>query len=692
MGFSTALPRTSRADLEERSSWHRQMVARGSNLRGLAQRKHIVYSLASRQSRRGEKHTCFHRNRRRIEEIRGWTKPPPVYFYCSRNAAEPERSDPAAVLASIVRQLSCAEPGLPLLPPVIEKYEKKGQGFSSRGLQIEESCELITKLIEHYPITTIVIDALDECDPEKRDMLLDAIESLLQNSSLGLLKVFLSSRDDQDIACTLREYPNLDLVSSRNSADIEAFVREETERLVKKRRLLRNSHAKEALKRLIIDEVSRGADGMFRWASLQLELLCTMKLDQDVRTRLGQLPPKLEQLYQETYDNNLLKCPGEVGQSTIKNIMKWLLCAQRQMKSSEFCTAVAMNTVPAEEITNEHVLDLCHNFVIFDDGLDVFRFAHLSVREFLEKQAEYVANSCHLLAAETCLLQFIGSSNSSAAEAFLQHPYTLDLRGRVASTIELSGGFHKYATVFWARHCQLIGEEGRKCNRRFERVFLFFLSDASDDLSPLNIWIQSNQRRVQFDILRNYLDPRSGCEPEDRAYYVACAYGFCEILRAHMNGKPPKNREIGWRLAAQYHEDEALKLLLSHRGEDEIGIELVGSVALNMDPDTLDWLLREREGKIEVTTLVDELVKYMEMGGIMERLMTRYKPSEVSRSLLEYAARFCSGSTFEALLPHSDDTGISWDLLLEEVGHEGNSEVMAVLLDKKIIQTTPRIM
>ncbi|KAF6225375.1 hypothetical protein HO173_012759 [Letharia columbiana] len=104
-----------------------------------------------------------------------------------------------------------------------------------------------------------------------------------------------------------------------------------------------------------------------------------MKLDQDVRARLGRLPPKLEQLYLEAYENNLLKYLGEVGQSIISNIMKWLLCAQRQMKSSEFCTAVAMYTVPTEELTKEHVLDLCHNFVVFDNGSDVFRFAHLSV-------------------------------------------------------------------------------------------------------------------------------------------------------------------------------------------------------------------------------------------------------------------------------------------------------------------------
>ena len=619
--------------------------------------------------------------------------PPPVYFYCSRNSGEPGRSDPAAILSSIVRQLSCAEPGLPLLPPVIEKYEKKGQGFISRGLRIEECCELITELIEYYPMTTIVIDALDECDPEKRDMLLDAMESLLHNSSLGLLKVFLSSRDDQDIVCTLREYPNLDLVSSRNSPDIEAFVREETNKLVKKRRLLRNSDAKEALKVLIIEEVSKGADGMFRWASLQLEMLCTMKLDQDVRARLGRLPPRLEQLYQEIYENNLLKYPGEVGRLTISNTMKWLLCAQRQMKSSEFCTAVAMNTL-AEELTKEHVLDLCHNFVVFDDGLDVFRFAHLSVREFLEKRAEYMANSCHLLAAETCLLQFIGSSNWSAAKNFLQHHYTLDLRGKVASNVELSGGFHNYATAFWARHCQLVGEDGRKSNPHFERAFRFFLSDASDDLSPLNIWIQSNQRRafVQSGSLRGYLNPRYDCEPEDRVYYVACAYGFCEILRAGMNGNPPKNREKGWDIAAEYNEVEALKLLLSNRGEDEISIGLMSKVALIMDPDTLDWVLCE--SKFEVTTLVDEILcHYCESPKeIVETLIARHRPSEVPWTLLEYAARFCSGSTFKSLLPQRDDPRTSWDLLLEQAGHEGNSEVMILLLERKDIQITPKIM
>ena len=617
--------------------------------------------------------------------------PPPVFFYCSRNAAELQRSDPAAILSSIVRQLSCTEPGHPLLSPIIEIYERKGQGYSSQGLQVEESRDLIMRLIEYYPMTTIVIDALDECDPEKRELLLDTIESLLQHSSLGLLKVFLSSRDDQDISCTLREYPNLDLVSSRNSADIEAFVKEETDRLVRKQRLLRNSRAKESLKVLIIEEVARAADGMFRWAALQLELLCTLKLDQDVRARLGRIPPKLEQLYQEIFEKNLLKYPGEVGRSIINNILRWLLCAQRQMKSSEFCTAVVLNTMPAEELTKEHVLDLCHGFIEFDNSLEVFRFAHLSVREFLEKHDEYMASPCHLIAAETCLLHFIGLSESSAAKAFLQQSYTLDVCGKATSTAAMLGGFHTYATMFWARHCQSIGEEGRMKNARFERIFRFFLFSASNDVSPLDMWMQSDRRSIRRDSLQQLLNPEKACRPDDRVYYVACAYAFCEIIRLCMNKILPEARDDGCFLAIDNTEAEALKILLSDRSENEISVYLVGRVAFDMDFDTLKWVLKKR--KVEVTTWIDELIDgWAVETDLVERLVATYKPAKVSRILLEYAAGNCSPTTFEYLLQQSDASITSWDVLTEQAGQRGNWEVMRLLLDKKNPQITPSIM
>ncbi|KAK4692260.1 hypothetical protein P7C71_g4908, partial [Lecanoromycetidae sp. Uapishka_2] len=187
--------------------------------------------------------------------------PPPVYFYCSRSAAEPERSNPDAVVASILRQLSCAQPGMSLLPSLVDKYKKQGEGFKSSGLPLGQSLELIIQLSEVYGMTTIIVDALDECDLESRQSLLDAFTDVMKESA-GLVKIFVSSRDDQDIVCTLREYPSMEISSDRNTADIESFVKTETERLVQKRKLLRNSRAKAEMQTLIIDQVIGGADGM----------------------------------------------------------------------------------------------------------------------------------------------------------------------------------------------------------------------------------------------------------------------------------------------------------------------------------------------------------------------------------------------------------------------------------------------
>lgn len=628
-----------------------------------------------------------------IKRSKAGRGPPPVYFYCSRDAAEPQRSDAAAICSSIVRQLSCAEPGLPLLPPVVETYEKKGQGFNSHGLQIDDSCDIIKKLIEYYPMTTIIIDALDECNAEEREKLLDAVEGLLKDSSFGLLKVFLSSRDDQDIVCTLRDYPNVDLVSSRNSADIEAFVREETNRLVKKQRLLRNSNAKETLVALIIDEVSSGADGMFRWASLQLEMLCKMRTDQDIRQRLGRMPPQLEQLYEEIYQKTLNESQGEVGRSIISNTLKWLLCAQRPMKSSEFCTAVVWKIVPAEELTKEKVLDLCHNFVVFDDNLDVFRFAHLSVREFLEKQAEYMANSCHLFAAETCLLLVIGLSDWLPAKAFLRDHYNLELCAKAASTAELLVGFHTYATSFWTRHCQLIGEEGRKSNPSFERIFRFLLSDASDNISPLYTWLQNEQRMHPKSFLQMTI---RNCRPEDRVYLVACAYGFCDIIRVCMRETLPKDWARGWHLAIRQGEVEASKVIPSTCNED-ISLDLMFGVMFEMSSDTLDWVLCKT--KFEVSEILNFLIarRYTLPGWFshtVEILIARYKPTEVSQHLVNYAASYCSGSTFEVLLRQNNDSENSWDWdsLIERASNHKNMEVLKFLSSKKHLNITPEFM
>lgn len=187
----------------------------------------------------------------------------PIFFYCSRNTQESLRSNAEAILASLAMQLSSLKPGSPILLPSLQLYtEKESDGFSSGGLEIEESVELISQLTAYHAITIIVLDALDECNMDTRHHLLDAFERFLSQSE-GLVKVLVSSREEGDLVCELRDYPSLRISSERNTKDIEAFVAAETERLVAKNKLLRHSSTKIELQALIVDSLNKRANGMY---------------------------------------------------------------------------------------------------------------------------------------------------------------------------------------------------------------------------------------------------------------------------------------------------------------------------------------------------------------------------------------------------------------------------------------------
>jgi hypothetical protein len=166
------------------------------------------------------------------------------------------------ILASLARQLSVDGPAQSLLQPSIQLYkEKEVQGFASGSLSIKESCNLIVRLTERSSQTVLVIDALDECSPETRSDLLDALKAII-DASKKTVKIFISSRNDQDIVFHLTHHPNLEISSDRNSNDITRFVIKEAKRLIIAGKLLRHSTSRTEMEELIVREVIKGASGM----------------------------------------------------------------------------------------------------------------------------------------------------------------------------------------------------------------------------------------------------------------------------------------------------------------------------------------------------------------------------------------------------------------------------------------------
>jgi hypothetical protein len=166
--------------------------------------------------------------------------------------------------------MSCLEDGSPILQPVREKYEeRKKQGFQSIPPCLEESRDLIIALTAYYPLTTIVIDALDEvdafdqCDEASRIDLLEVLEQIVLHSS-NLVKVFVSSRDDQDIVRRFANCPNLEIEATKNQADIVRFVNSEVQRRISGNPLFLG---KSSLICSIIQTLCDGAQGMLVFPS-----------------------------------------------------------------------------------------------------------------------------------------------------------------------------------------------------------------------------------------------------------------------------------------------------------------------------------------------------------------------------------------------------------------------------------------
>ncbi|KAK2061334.1 hypothetical protein LY76DRAFT_508043, partial [Colletotrichum caudatum] len=230
-----------------------------------------------------------------------------------------------------------------IFQPAVAVYtQREENAFASGSLHIDETKGLILQLLEQYKDATVIIvlNALDECNPATRDVFLDTLGDLL-NASSCLLKVFVSSRDYQDIVHSLRKYPNLNLSSDRNTADIELFVRSETTRLIEKGSLLRYSERKKELRSRIIRELILGAHGMFRWAALQLQALQKYCTDEAILERLGRLPETLEELYQEIF-TNIEERKAESDRQITQNALSWLLCGREQLESAVFLKAITI--------------------------------------------------------------------------------------------------------------------------------------------------------------------------------------------------------------------------------------------------------------------------------------------------------------------------------------------------------------
>ena len=106
----------------------------------------------------------------------------------------------------------------------------------------------------------IVVDALDEADEAEREDLFRSLEKILQESQ-NVVKIFVFSRNDEDIVDALKHHSNINIEESMNGEDIRNFVEYKVQEAIEMKRLLRG-RVSLSLQKDIIEIFLKGAQEM----------------------------------------------------------------------------------------------------------------------------------------------------------------------------------------------------------------------------------------------------------------------------------------------------------------------------------------------------------------------------------------------------------------------------------------------
>lgn len=143
-----------------------------------------------------------------------------AYFYCSRS--DPVRRETKHILRSYISQLA----KVPSYPTMMEKNiyalylkaKKEKRGFSTK------ECEMaLMSLIRFYSRTTLILDALDECEMDTREAIVRILHNLVDKGGCTV-KVFIASRKEADIETYLGSQRLVEISTADNKDDIEKYI------------------------------------------------------------------------------------------------------------------------------------------------------------------------------------------------------------------------------------------------------------------------------------------------------------------------------------------------------------------------------------------------------------------------------------------------------------------------------------
>ncbi|KAF8417291.1 hypothetical protein EV426DRAFT_711742 [Tirmania nivea] len=293
--------------------------------------------------------------------------------------------------------------GAGLLTHIVDIYKKREEkGQKSAQLSLAEARDLLVQITDVYPQIMICIDAMDEVDNDTRIHLRKCLNHVIQTSK-NVVEIFVTTRMDMDILSQFENFPRIELQPDDNVGDINKFVLTKVQSSIEDCKLLQGDISNE-VKEEICNVLCQRSKGNFQLAALQVSFLCEMQSESDVKRNLTTLPDTLTDIYNEIYNGILTQ--KESAPRIALNAFRWIQCSKEPLSSETLLDAVTVEVDTAGEFSQtgparvKQLLTICRNLIILDEKLNTFRFAHLSVDEYLETKLSKLDS--HLELSRVC--------------------------------------------------------------------------------------------------------------------------------------------------------------------------------------------------------------------------------------------------------------------------------------------------
>ncbi|KAL8854084.1 MAG: hypothetical protein Q9221_001207, partial [Calogaya cf. arnoldii] len=218
------------------------------------------------------------------------------------------------------------------LPESLVKFHRMHSAQKTRPTW-KEMIQIFEDIVTELDIAYLIVDALDECSEDVRDLLLTFFETLPSN-----IRLMVTTRHNDEITYGFRTSPMIEIRAS--VGDLKKYV---ASRVRSNRRLSGYVRSNVSLEQDICDTVASKADGMFLAAKLHVDALSTKTNIKELKEALENLSTNINDIYDDAIAR--IESQNQDYRTLAEKALRWVAYAFRPLPVRALQEAVAIKLV-----------------------------------------------------------------------------------------------------------------------------------------------------------------------------------------------------------------------------------------------------------------------------------------------------------------------------------------------------------